>query len=128
MMSNEPRVQFPESKRVLARKLDAAGWGLFFVWVGLAFLASVGWGVGLLGVGIITLGGQLARKYVGLPLEGFSLVIGAMFLFGGLWELVGLHVGRAPLPTALVPILFIIAGALLLLSAFRRRPADGAVR
>lgn len=125
-MSVDTRGQTPASKRVLARKLDAAGWGVFFVWVGIAFLASVGWGVGLLGVGLITLGGQLARKYLHLPVERFSLVIGAMFLAAGLWEL--LHLGRAVLPSALVPISFLIAGALLLLSALVRRPADRDVR
>ncbi len=114
-----------ESKRVLARKIDAAGWGFFFVWVGVAFLASVGWGVGLVGVAVITLGGQLARRYVGLPVEGFSLVVGVIFLLGGLWELLGM--GTATLPRSLVPILFIVAGALLLLSVLTRRPADRTV-
>ena len=28
----------------LHRKLDAAGWGLFFIWTGMAFLMDVGWG------------------------------------------------------------------------------------
>ncbi|MDH4264254.1 MAG: hypothetical protein OEW45_01330 [Deltaproteobacteria bacterium] len=50
----------------LNKKLDAAAWGLFFIWTGIAFLADVGWGAGLLGVGIITLGAQVARRYSGL--------------------------------------------------------------
>ncbi len=108
-----------ENERGLAKKVDAAGWGLFFIWVGITFLASLGWGVGLLGVGIIILGVQLARKYLGLSIEGFSLAIGVIFLFGGLWELLG-----KAAPGGLVPILFIIAGALLLLSALMRRPVD----
>ena len=55
----------------LAKKLDAAGWGLFFVWVGIALLADFHIGVGLLGIGIITLGGQAARKFLNLRLEWF---------------------------------------------------------
>lgn len=113
-----------ESKHILAKKLDAAGWGLFFLWIGIAALASLGWGVGLLGVGIITLCGQLARRYVGLRVDGFGLVIGALFFVGGLWELLGLRLGRAALPGAVVPILCLVVGAMLLLSALRRRPAD----
>jgi len=46
------------------RKLDAAGWGLFFIWIGIAVLSDVGWGVGLIGVGVIILGGLVAREYL----------------------------------------------------------------
>ncbi len=119
-MSDEIHGRTTESKRALAKKLDAAGWGLFFVWVGITFLASLGWGAGLLGVGIIIIGVQVARKYLDLPVEGFSLVVGAIFACGGIWELVG----KAAAPGALVPVLFIIAGVLLLLSALMRRPLD----
>lgn len=127
-MVDDTRGSMTEGKRVLARKLDAAGWGLFFIWIGIAVLASLGWGVGLLGVGIITLGGQLARKYVGLPAEAFGLVIGALFLFGGVWELLGLRLDRPAMPRALLPIVCIGAGAMLLLSALRRGPARRTVR
>ena len=43
-------------RRHMARKLDAVGWGLFFIWVGIAFLADLGWGVGLVGVGVLGVG------------------------------------------------------------------------
>lgn len=46
------------------RKLDAVGWGLFFIWMGIAVLADVGLGVGFLGVGLIILGGVVAREYL----------------------------------------------------------------
>lgn len=98
---------------IVAKKLDAVGWGLFFVWVGVALFADVGWGLGLLGVGIITLGGQLARKYFGLAFEGFWAVVGLLFVVGGVWELLGVRF-------SLVPIVLIVAGIALLLSATRR--------
>lgn len=98
----------------LARKLDAVGWGLFFIWVGIAMLADVGWGVGLLGVGIITLGMQVVQKFVGLKLEGFWIVVGLLFAVGGIWELYEFKL-------SLVPILLIIAGIALLLSITRGR-------
>lgn len=101
-------------KRDLAKKLDAAGWRLFFIWVGIAFLANFDIGVGLLGVGVITLGGQAARKYFNLKLEGFWVVVGLLFVVGGLWELFEAKV-------SLVPILIIVAGLALLISAIGGR-------
>ena len=51
-------------RKKLIRKLDALGWGLFFIWMGIAILADVGWGVGLIGIGLIILGGLVAREYL----------------------------------------------------------------
>jgi hypothetical protein len=96
----------------LAKKLDAAGWGLFFIWVGIAFLADFGIGIGLLGVGVITLVEQAARRYLDLKLEGFWVVVGLLFVVGGLWELFEAEIG-------LVPIILIVVGVALLVSAFR---------
>lgn len=96
-----------------AHKLDAALWGLFFLWAGIVLVAGLGWGVGLLGVGLITLGGQAARRYLGLALEGFWLLVGVFFLLGGVWELLGLRF-------AVVPVLLIAIGITLLASALRR--------
>jgi hypothetical protein len=99
-------------RRDLSNKLDAVGWGLFFIWIGIAFLADVGFGVGLLGIGIIVLGEQAVRKYLDLKLEGFWIIAGLCFVVGGLWELLAVE-----LP--LVPILLIVAGIAILVSIFR---------
>ncbi len=106
--------------RALVNKLDAVGWGLFFVWIGIALLADVGWGVGLLGVGVIAIGAQLARKYFALPIEGFWVVIGIAFAVCGLWELLNI---KASVPGGILPILCVVAGIMILLSAFLRKPA-----
>ncbi len=95
--------------KVLSKRLDAVGWGLFFIWVGIAFVAHVGWGTGLLGVGIITIGGQVIRKYFGLRLEVFWVMVGFFFSLGGVWELLNVQFG-------LIPILCIVAGVVLLVS------------
>ena len=95
----------------LNKKLDAAAWGLFFIWTGTAFLADVDWGAGLLGVGMITLGAQVARRYFSLKLEGFWVVVGFLFTVGGIWKLFQVQVG-------FMPILCIIAGFALLVSIF----------
>ena len=104
----------PIKNKGLGKRLESAGWGLFFIWVGVSLLMDLSWGVGLIGVAAITLLGQAARKYFGLRLEKFWVVIGVLFLLGGIWELYQVQVG-------LVPILLIVAGGALLLSLFRRR-------
>lgn len=81
----------------LDAKLDAIGWGLFFVWVGVAWISQFGLGVGLLGVGAITLGMQVVRKSNGLAVEGFWIVVGVLFLLGGLWDSIDINVPLAPL-------------------------------
>ncbi len=93
----------------LAKKLDAAGWGAFFLWLGIALLWEAGWGVGLLGVGIITLAGQAARRYFHLNLEGFWVVVGVLFLLGGLGA-------QYELALPMGPIVLIVAGLALLIS------------
>lgn len=95
----------------LAQKLDAAGWGLFFIWVGGALLMDLSWGVGFLGVAVITLMGQAARKYFGFALQGFWIVVGLLFLAGGVWELYKVEVDLAP-------VVLIVAGVALLVSTF----------
>jgi hypothetical protein len=47
----------------LRRQLNTAGCGLFFIWIGIAVLANLGWGIGLIGVGLIILVKLLAREY-----------------------------------------------------------------
>ena len=104
--------------RARGDNLGKLGWALFFIWVGLAFLGDFGIGISLLGIGLITLGMQIARKMYNLPFEGFWVVIGILFALGGLWELY-----ETDLP--LVPILLIIAGLLMIISMIgRKKPAQ----
>ena len=105
------------NRYVLNKKLDAASWGLFFIWIGIALFVHVGWGTGLLGVGIIILGAQVTRRYFGLKLEGFWVAIGFFFALGGVWELFNVQFG-------LLPILCIAAGIALLVSSLVGKPGD----
>jgi hypothetical protein len=105
------------NRNVLHKKLDAAGWGLFFIWIGIALFAHVGWGTGLLGVGIITLGEQVTRKYFALRAEGFWVAVGFFFILGGVWELLNVQFG-------LLPILCIAVGVALLVSTLVGKPGD----
>lgn len=98
----------------IARRLDAAGWGLFFIWVGVSLLTDVGWGVGLVGVAAIIFLGQAARRFYGRSLEIFWVVVGVLFLLGGVGELYQIEFDMGP-------VLLIAVGGALLLTPFRRR-------
>ena len=102
------------TKRGMGRRLDAAGWGLFFIWVGVSLLADLSWGIGLIGVAAIIFLKPTARVFFGRALESFWVVVGVIFLLGGIWELFQVQV-------SLVPVLLIAVGGALLLSLFRRR-------
>lgn len=97
----------------IERRIEAIAWGLFFVWVGIAFLTNLSNGIGLFGVGIITLGGQATRRYYNLEFEGFWLIVGSCFVLGGLWEFMDPGI-------ALVPILLIIAGIAVIYSVWNK--------
>lgn len=88
-------------------KFEAAGWALFFIWVGIALLTDVGLGIGLLGVAAITLGMQGVRKVAGVPVEGFWLLVGLGFAVAGLWQWFDVQLPLAPI------VLIVIGVALL---------------
>ena len=96
----------------MAHKLSATGWALFFIWIGIAFLAKFSVAVGMLGIGCITLGMQATRKQFKLQLEWFWIVVGILFFVGGLWELFKMDI-------SLVPFILILGGIVLLISIFR---------
>jgi hypothetical protein len=105
------------NRRVTLHRLDGLAWGFFFIWIGIALLTNLGLGIGLLGVGILMLGGQMARKYMALRLETFWVVVAMFFVMGGVWLLFGVRV-------SLLPIFSIVAGAALLVSALLGKSRD----
>ena len=94
----------------MERRLNAVGWGLFFIWIGVALLAQLGWGIGLLGAGVIMLGGHGARIYSGLKMDGFGIGVGVLFVVGGICSV--LDVQRD-----LTPVMCVVAGLALVISA-----------
>ena len=105
-------------RHTLERKLEAIGWGLFFLWFGFALVADISEAVGLTGVAVIVLGMQMFRGYVNVAVEGFWVFIGFCFLLGGLWQLLNVTV-------SLAPILLMLLGAALLIAALRPvRPSN----
>ncbi len=113
--------QLLENRSVLVKNLHAVGWGLFLIWIGIAFLAHVGWGVGLLGVGVIALGAQVTRKYLGFHADRFGLACGIIFAVWGVCVLLNIRLDETPIHGNLFPIVFIVMGIVLFVSAFRRK-------
>lgn len=81
----------------IAGRIAGMGWGLFLFWVGASFLFDLGWGVGLLGVGILTLTMQVVRRSLGLQLEGFWLLAGGAFTLAGVWKLAAIDISLGPI-------------------------------
>ena len=93
-------------KAALAQKLDVIGWALFFIWCGVALLSDFKWGVGLIGVAVIVFGIQALRRSFGMFIQGWWVVIGVLFLLGGIWQLWGFKFST--------PVLLIVIGGALL--------------
>ena len=91
----------------LVRRLNVTSRGLFFVWLGVAVLAQLGWGWTLLGIGVIVLGEQAARWKLDLKLSTAWTIGGAIFLIGGLWQLIHISFPLAPL------LLIVLGGAII---------------
>lgn len=98
----------------LRGRLDAIGWGLAFIWIGVVFLLGFKIGPALLGLGIITLFMQGIRKFNKIPVEGFWVVVGLFFLLGGFWKVFDPAI-------SLLPLILIGAGLVFILPALFRR-------
>jgi hypothetical protein len=103
----------------LEKRVDGAGWGLLFIWIGMSLATHIGWGVALVGAGLVMLGAQAARKAMGLALDRVALTVGGVLVAGGTWQRVNGSV-------ELVPLLSIAVGVVLLVSALTGRPRPSA--
>ncbi len=92
------------------QKLDTFSWGVLLIWIGVALQADLDWAIGLLGVGIILLAKQAARKYFDYTLETFWIVVGAVLVAASAADLLGVHM-------SLVPVVCIGVGISVLLSS-----------
>ena len=108
-----------KEKIILGRKVHAIGWSLFFIWIGVSMIGNFESSLTLLGIGLILLGGQAGRKYFSLEVETFWVIVGFLFLFGGLWDIFGLNV---PFGAAIL----ILIGVLGLFKTLRRQGNDKA--
>ena len=108
----------PRERRDSMKRITTVGWGLFFIWLGFVLMIKAGAGLILVGVGLISLGMQVARKYSGLESDGFWIVVGVLFVIVGTWEMFEIK-----LP--LMSVFLIVVGAAFLVSALRGRSGRG---
>ncbi len=93
-------------KKVLDKRLDSLGWGLFMIMIGGLWIApegSVPEGTWLIGTGLIILVLQGVRYLYGIKIIGFWLVMGIIALAAGISEVFGLDI-------PVFPILIVIIG------------------
>ncbi|MFH0799287.1 MAG: hypothetical protein V2A66_03800 [Pseudomonadota bacterium] len=96
--------------------LDAVGWTLFFIWLGIIILAkkALPVGVGSIGIGLIVLSGTMVRFFLRVSVSMFWLIIGTIFVAAGVGQLL-----KIDLP--FLPIALIVCGVLLLIHRRAKR-------
>ncbi len=84
---------------VLNRRYEAIAWGALFILIGADLFVPgllLPYGIATLGIGIILLGLNLARRLSGIPVNGFSVALGLLSLAEGavslLRALLGIHI------------------------------------
>jgi hypothetical protein len=105
--SSEERKTIDTSR--FADRLSAAGWGLLFIWIGIALLLKLGASINMLGIGTIMLLVQVISKYLNMRIRLFYVVIGLLFMAGGFWQNY-----KPDFP--LIPVFLIVVGTGLLLT------------
>ena len=74
----------------VSRNFEAIAWGALFIWWGITVLVpSLPKGAGVIGIGLILVGANIARQLSGVPINRFSMTIGILAVVWGALELVG---------------------------------------
>jgi hypothetical protein len=106
----------------LNQRYETIAWGAFFVLLGVLFFVPgplLPYGIGMLGIGVILLGLNLARSLSHIPVRGFSVTLGLLALLEGAVSLLRALVG-IQLKLPFFPLLLIVIGAILLVRAATR--------
>ncbi len=100
--------------QTMNRNFDAIAWGALLIWWGITELvASLPDGAGLIGIGMILIGVNVARGLSGVPISRFSTTLGILALVWGGLELVGVLISL-PFELPVFAILLIVLGLIIL--------------
>ena len=103
------------------RNFEMAAWGALFIWWGITVLfTSLPHGVGAIGIGLILLGLNAARRLNGIPASGFTTTLGILALVLGGLELANV-VLNLPFELPVFAILLITLGVIFLVREILRR-------
>ena len=111
--------------KTLNRNFEAIAWGALFIWWGItAMVPSLPNGTTAIGIGLILIAVNVARRLSGVPISGFSFTIGILALVWGGLELTPL---LFDLPfelsdRAIFAIVLIVLGGILLTRELPRIP------
>ena len=103
-------------KQALNKQLETAGWGVFLIMLGAMWLMPDGvvpQGMMALIAGLVLLGLNAVRHYLGIPMSTGTLILGAFALASGISESIGIEI-------PLIPILVIVAGVSMLWKTLRQ--------
>jgi len=109
-----------ENVRTLNQKLETVAWAAFFIWWGITELfRSLPPGIGAIGIGVILLSLNAARRQNGLVTSGFTITLGILALVLGGLELASalLHL---PFELPVFAILLIVLGVIMLVRELPR--------
>jgi hypothetical protein len=110
-----------EEKRQLNKRLETIGWALFLIMVGGIALVPderVPEGIWSIGVGLILLGLNAARKYYGIKMSGGTIILGFIALVTGVGDMLGVD-----LPV--LEILLIVVGLNMLYKGWQSMQGKG---
>ncbi len=106
--------------KTLNRNFEAIAWGALFIWWGItAIVPSLPNGTTALGIGLILITVNVARRLSGVPINGFSTTIGVLALVWGGLELAGVLLSL-PFELPVFAILLIVLGVIVLLPELMR--------
>ena len=97
----------------IEKRIEDVAKGILFIWIGGAWALGFSLNIGLTGIALILFSSQAARKVLGLEVQLFWIIVGAIFLLSGLMQI--LHVN-------LIAIFFIAIGIMIIFRQFN--PAE----
>lgn len=113
------------NRKTLDRRYEAIAWGIGFVWVGIYSLIPGNQNsIGVLGIGLILLGLNLARYLSRIPTNGFTVLIGALASTLGLAMLLPPMKNEPPFELDLVPLGLIVIGLYFLIPGPKQLKKD----
>jgi hypothetical protein len=102
-------------------RYEMAAWGALFIWWGITTLfTALPHGIGAIGIGLILLGLNAARWLTGIPVKGFTTMLGILALVLGGLELANSAL-QLPFELPIFAILLITLGLILLAREILRR-------
>ena len=110
-----------KDRKTLDKRYEVIAWGAGFMWVGiLGFVPGEQNGIGVLGIGLILLGLNLARSLSKIPTNGFTTVLGILTSGLGLVVLLRPVLNLPRFELDFFPLLLIVIGLYCLIPGPKR--------